>query len=125
MAYGIWVYRTRRKQMRERFQILVPIGNIYMYLDIGFSLFDSYVIVNAYIAWKNHVLKGEPKAHHARKKYQIRQVRLNLIHRWTKRCSRHYEATQPHRQKRLRTVNTFLKEPQFVWHYKAMEVSKR
>ena len=71
------------------------------------------------IAWKNHVLKGKPKAHHVRRKYQIRQVRLKLIHRWTKRCSRHYEATQPHRQKRLRTVNTFLKEHHFVSHYKA------
>ena len=92
---------------------------IELYLEIGFSLFDSYVIVNAYIAWKNHILKGKPKAHHVRRKYQIRQVRLKLIHRWTKRCSRHYEATQPHRQKRLRTVNTFLKEPHFVSHYKA------
>ena len=76
------------------------------------------MIVNAYIACKNHVPKGKPKAHHVRRKYQIRQVRLKLIYRWTKRCSRHYEATQPHRQKRLRTVNTFLKEPHFVSHYK-------
>ena len=73
--------------------------------EIGLSLFDSYVIVNSYIAWKNNIIKGEPESHHYCKKYQIRQVRLRLIQRWTKRCSRHYKATQPHRQKRLQIVN--------------------
>ena len=76
-----------------------------LHFGIGLSLFDSYVIVNSYIAWKNNIIKGEPESHHYCKKYQIRQVRLRLIQRWTKRCSRHYKATQPHRQKRLQIVN--------------------
>ena len=74
--------------------------------------------MNAYIAWKNHVLKGKPKAHHDRKKYQVRQVRLNLIHRGTKRYSRHYAAIQPDRKKRLRTVN-ISQMTNFDSHYKA------
>ena len=100
--------------------VLIMYVHIIMRITIAtycfICLIKSYTL---YIASKNHILKGQPKAHHSRKKYQIRQVRLKLIHRWTKRCSRHYEATQPHRQKRLRTVNTFLKEPHFVSHYKA------
>ena len=76
-----------------------------MYLEIGFSLFDSYVVVNAYIAWKNHILSGRPEKESAWRKYGIRKARLNLIIRWTKRCSRHYKKTRPHKNKRLRLVN--------------------
>ena len=40
------------------------------FFEIGFALFDSFAIVNSYIAWKNHILKGRPKKHRAYKKYR-------------------------------------------------------
>ena len=40
------------------------------FFQIGFALFDSFAIVNSYIAWKNHILKGKPKKHRAYKKYR-------------------------------------------------------
>ena len=40
------------------------------FFEIGFALFDSFAIVNSYIAWKNHILKGKPKKHRAYKKYR-------------------------------------------------------
>ena len=75
--------------------------------EIGFALFDSYVVVNSFIARRNHVLSGRPSKERAYKKYGIREARLELITRWAKRCSRHYKRTQPHRQKRLRMVLDF------------------
>ena len=73
-------------------------------LEIGFALFDSYVVVNSFIAWRNHILSGRPEKERCHKKYGIREARLKLIPRWAKRCSRHYKRTEPHRQKRLRLV---------------------
>ena len=40
------------------------------FFEIWFALFDSFAIVNSYIAWKNHILKGKPKKHRAYKKYR-------------------------------------------------------
>jgi len=67
--------------------------------EIGFALFDSFAIVNAYIAWKNHILKGKPEKHRAYKKYSVREARLALIEIWAKRAMRHYKAPKPHAKK--------------------------
>ena len=75
-----------------------------VHVEIEFSLFDSYAVVNSFIAWKNFKLKGRPEKERAYRKYGIRQARLDLIHRWCKRCSRHYELTKPHKNKRLKRV---------------------
>ena len=75
-----------------------------MHVEIGFSLFVSYAVVNAFIAWKNFKLKGRPEKERAYRKYGIRQARLDLIQRWCKRCSRHYKLTKPHKNKRLKRV---------------------
>ena len=75
-----------------------------VHVEIGFSLFDSYAVVNAFIAWKNFKLKGRPEKERAYRKYGIRQARLDLIQRWCKRCSRHYKLTQPHKNKLLKRV---------------------
>ena len=75
-----------------------------VHVEIGFSLFDSYAVVNAFIAWKNFKLKGRPEKERAYRKYGIRQVRLDLIQRWCKRYSRHYKLTKPHKNKRLKWV---------------------
>ena len=79
------------------------------FFEIGFALFDSFAIVNSYIAWKNHILKGKPKKHRAYKKYSMREARLALIERWAKRAMRHYKAPQPHAKKRRRLVLPFQK----------------
>ena len=101
ISYGHWDYKSRRKQMRIPYQLI----RISYLREIGFSLFDSFVLVNSFIAWRNHTLKGKPEKQRFWKKYGIRQGRLNLITRWAKRCSRHYPSQQPHRQKRLKIVN--------------------
>ena len=75
-----------------------------MCIEIGFALFDSYVVVNSFIAWRNHILSGRPTKERAYMKYGIREARLKLITRWAKRCSRHYQRTRSHKQKRLRLV---------------------
>ena len=75
-----------------------------VHVEIGFSLFDSYAVINAFIAWRNFKLKGRPEKERAYRKYGIRQARLDLIQRWCKRCSRHYKATKPHKNKRLKRV---------------------
>ena len=80
------------------------VTHLYSIAEIGFSLFDSFVVVNSFIAWRNHVLKGRPEKERAWKKYGIREARLQLITRWAKRCSRHYQKTQPHKNKRMRLV---------------------
>ena len=36
-------------------------------IEIGFSLFDTYAVVNAYIAWKNFKLKRRPEKERAYK----------------------------------------------------------
>ena len=54
--------------------------------------------------WKNHILKGRPEKERKWLKYGIREARLQLISRWAKRCSRHYQRTKPHKQKRQRIV---------------------
>ena len=73
-------------------------------VEIGFSLFDSYAVVNPFIAWRNFKLKGKPEKERAYRKYGIRQARLDLIQKWTKLCSRHYKDTLPHKNKRIRLV---------------------
>ena len=103
-AYGSWDYRTRRKQMRVPYHSMFhTITNV----EIGFSLFDSFAVVNAYIAWKNHVLKDKPDSEKLRKsiKYGVRNFRLKLIQRWAKKAMRHYAQTQPHKNKRQKLVN--------------------
>ena len=50
---------------------------------------------------------------------QYTSSRLKLIQRWTKRRSRHYKATQPHRQKRSRIVNIPITIIHFDVHCKA------
>ncbi len=50
-------------------------------LEIGFSLFDSFVVVNSFIAWRNHILKGKPEKQRTWKKCGIRAARLQLIAR--------------------------------------------
>ena len=75
-----------------------------VHVEIGFSLFDSYAVVNAFIAWRNFKLKGRPEKERAYRKYGIRQARLDLIQRWCKRCSRHYKLRKPHKNKRLKRV---------------------
>ena len=32
-----------------------------VHFEIGFSLFDSYAVVNPFIAWRNFKLKGRPE----------------------------------------------------------------
>ena len=32
-----------------------------VHVEIGFSLFDSYAVLNAFIAWRNFNLKGGPE----------------------------------------------------------------
>ena len=54
--------------------------------------------------WKKHILKGRPEKERKWLKYGIREARLQLISRWPKRCSRHYQRTKPHKQKRQRIV---------------------
>ena len=73
--------------------------------EIGFSLFDSFAIVNPFIAWRNHILKDQPEKDRKLQKYSIREARLKIIEKWAKRCSRHYKRTRPHRSKRQRVVN--------------------
>ena len=75
-----------------------------VHVEIGFSLFDSYAVVNAFIAWRNFKLKGRPEKERSYRKCGIRQARLDLIQRWCKRCSRHYKATKPHKNKHLKRV---------------------
>ena len=89
-------------------------------LEIGFSLFDSFVTVNSYIAWKNHILKGRPEKDRGWLKYGIREARLQLISRWAKRCSRHYQRTKPHIEKFLESEFTNSKgtpvKPHSLYH---------
>ena len=75
-------------------------------LEIGFSLFDSFVVVNSYIAWKNHILKGRSEKERGWLKYGMWEARLQLITKWSKRCSRHYQRTKPHKKKRQRMVTS-------------------
>ena len=75
-----------------------------VHVEIGFSLFDSYAVVNAFIAWRNFKLKCRPEKERAYRKYGIRQARLDFIQRWCKRCSRHYKLTKPHKNKRMKRV---------------------
>ena len=49
--------------------------------EIGFSLFDSFAIVNPYIAWRNHILKDKPENERKWRKYGVRAARLSLITR--------------------------------------------
>ena len=85
--------------------ISIVLASFAVTFEIGFSLFDSFAVVNAYIAWRNHILKDKPEKESKLQKYSIREARLKLIERWAKRCSRHYKRTRPHRNKRQRIVN--------------------
>ena len=75
--------------------------------SISNSLFDSFAVVNAYIGWKNHVLKDKPDREKLKKsiQYGVRNFRLKLIQRWAKKAMRHYAKTQPHKNKRRKLVN--------------------
>ena len=59
LSYGHWDYRTHRKQMRV--PIMVWLHTLYLRVEIGFSLFDSYAVVNPFIAVviikKPHLIK--------------------------------------------------------------------
>ena len=43
---------------------------------------DSFAIVNPFIAWRNHILRGKSEKAKKHLKYGIRQARLSLIQRW-------------------------------------------
>ena len=90
--------------MRVPVELLVRVE---LAVEIGFSLFDSYAVVNPFIAWRNFKLKGRPEKERAWNKYGIREARLQIITRWCKRCSRHYKQTRPHRKKRLWIVTAY------------------
>ena len=75
-----------------------------IHVEIGFSLFESYTVVNPFIAWRNFKLKGKAEQERAYRKYGIRQARLDHIQKWTKLCSRHYKETLSQKNKRLRLV---------------------
>ena len=49
---------------------------VFYLVEIGFALFDSFGIVNSYIAWKNHILKGKPAKERKYVKFGIRETRL-------------------------------------------------
>ena len=51
------------------------------------------------------MVKDRPEKERFWVKYGVREARLKLITRWAKRASRHYEATQPHKQKLRRLVS--------------------
>ena len=53
------------------------------------------------------MLEGRPEKERAWRKYGIREARLQLITRWAKRYSRHYEKVQTHKKKRMRIVPKF------------------
>ena len=74
-------------------------------VEIGFALFDSFALVNPFIAWRKQVLKDRPEKERSWVKYGFREARLKLITRWAKRANRHYEATQPEKKKRRRLVS--------------------
>ena len=80
--------------MRVPVELLVRVE---LAVEIGFSLFDSYAVVNPFIAWRNFKLKGRPEKERAWNKYGIREARLQLITLLCKRCSRHYKRTQLHK----------------------------
>ena len=83
-------------------------------LEIGLALFDSYVIVNAFIAWRNHILSGRPEKERSWRKYGIRAARLSLITRQAKRCSRHYPPTQPHKNKEKHACILYVSSDAFL-----------
>ena len=85
-----------------------------IHVEIGFSLFDSYAVVNPFIAWRNFKLKGKPEKERAYRKYGIRQARLDLIQKWTKLCSRHYKVTLPHKKKRIRLLIPVIRESTYI-----------
>ena len=62
-SYGHWDFRTRRKQMRvsRTIKIRQQCVTIYFVFEIGFSLFDSFVVVNSFIVWRNYILKNRPE----------------------------------------------------------------
>ena len=68
-------------------------------VEIGFALFESFALVNSFIAWRNQVLKDRSEKEGSWVKYGVQEARLKLITRWAKRASRHYEATQPEKKK--------------------------
>ena len=43
-----------------------------VHVEIGFSLFDLYAVVNAFIACRNFKLKGRPEKERAYRKYGLR-----------------------------------------------------
>ena len=50
-----------------------------VHVEIGFSLFDSYAVVNPFIAWRNFKLKGKTEQERAYMKHGIRQARLDQL----------------------------------------------
>ena len=77
--------------------------------------------VNAFIAW-NFKLKGRPEKERTYRKYGIRQVRLDLIQRWCKRCSRLCKLTKPHKNKRLKRVILPYNKKMSIFELKSMPV---
>ena len=76
-------------------------------------------MVNSYIAWRNHHLKGKPENQRKWVKYGMREARLELITRWAKRAMRHYPKTQPHKNKRRRIVTqVYLMNLPFKWAWR-------
>ena len=104
--------------VENKWEYLLWSGYEIVHVEIGFSLFDSYAVVNPFIAWRNFKLKGKPEKERAYRKYGIRQARLDLIQKWTKLCSRHYKETIPHKKKRIRLVILAIIENTYIWDKK-------
>ena len=49
--------------------------------EVAFSLFDSFALVNPFIAWRNQVLKDRPEKERSWVKYGVQEARLKLITR--------------------------------------------
>ena len=61
----------------------------------------------AFLSWNSNFVKLFFQTHiwmKLKDSYLISNIRLDLIQRWCKQCSRHYKLTKPHKNKRLKRV---------------------
>ena len=62
---------------------------------------------SAFLSWNSNFVKTFFQTHiwmKLKDSYLISNIRLDLIQRWCKQCSRHYKLTKPHKNKRLKRV---------------------
>ena len=92
-------FRTKRKKSRVQYFLLISLDyNVLFSNELGWSEFETYVINNVEIAYLNQeAAKGEKLNG---KKLSSRELRLQLVRSWGKRCMRHYYA-----KKRIRDPN--------------------